>query len=406
LAKVDCTVETGLQSRFGVKGYPTLKVFRKGTPTDYNGPREQKGIISYMEKQAGPSAKPITSSEQLKKLTNANDVVVLGFFPSKSGAAYTNFLKVADSLRDNFKFAEVNDQSILDEYKVKEGIVILKHFDEKENVYGGSNTVSALTDYIWEKSLPIAGEFSQDTADRYKKRGLPILKVYINNVDTKGSNSKRTNYYLNRLKKVAAEKDLEGKLTFALVDKNKYASEVTQFGLDASKEVQVAIDNFPGSTKFRSNHAEFNIDNVKSFAKDFVANKLKPYLKSEPIPAEQADVKVVVGENFNDIVMDDSKNVLFEMYAPWCGHCKKLEPIYNELAAKLKNVPNVVIAKMDATANDSPHAKYQAKGYPTIFFSPAGKKDDPQPYSGERTVEAFTSFLKSKIPNWSEKDEL
>lgn len=47
---VDCTVETDVQSKFGIKGYPTLKVFRKGQASDYGGPRDKQGIIDYMEK--------------------------------------------------------------------------------------------------------------------------------------------------------------------------------------------------------------------------------------------------------------------------------------------------------------------------------------------------------------------
>ena len=43
LAKVDATVETSLANRFGINGYPTLKVFHEGTPYDYEGPRTAQG---------------------------------------------------------------------------------------------------------------------------------------------------------------------------------------------------------------------------------------------------------------------------------------------------------------------------------------------------------------------------
>uniref|UniRef100_A0A8D2AR38 Protein disulfide-isomerase A3 n=1 Tax=Sciurus vulgaris TaxID=55149 RepID=A0A8D2AR38_SCIVU len=63
-------------------------------------------------------------------------------------------------------------------------------------------------------------------------------------------------------------------------------------------------------------------------------------------------IKVVVAENFDERVNNENKDVLIEFYAPWCGHCKNLEPKYKELGEKLSKDPNIVIAKMDATAND------------------------------------------------------
>lgn len=51
----------------------------------------------------------------------------------------------------------------------------------------------------------------------------------------------------------------------------------------------------------------------------------------------QLDVcgKVVVADTFEEIVNDPEKDVLIEFYAPWCGHCKKLEPKYTELAEQV-----------------------------------------------------------------------
>lgn len=104
------------------------------------------------------------------------------------------------------------------------------------------------------------------------------------------------------------------------------------------------------------------MDNLEAFVTDFLDGKLEPYLKSEPIPATQDDaVKVVVAKNFDEIVNDEGKDVLIEFYAPWCGHCKSLAPKYEELATKLAKEEDIVIAKMDATANDVPK-QYEVRG--------------------------------------------
>jgi len=119
-----------------------------------------------------------------------------------------------------------------------------------------------------------------------------------------------------------------------------------------------------------------------------------PKVKSQPVPKKSSGpVTVVVGKTFHKLVLDSSKDVLIELYAPWCGHCKKLEPIYRDLAKRFKDVKQLVIAKMDATANDSPEP-YTASGFPTIYFAPVGKKHSPVSYSGDRSLKDLEKFIR------------
>jgi thiol-disulfide isomerase/thioredoxin len=61
---------------------------------------------------------------------------------------------------------------------------------------------------------------------------------------------------------------------------------------------------------------------------------LQVYVKSEPdLPEHLAHaVKVVTGNSFHSVVVNNSKDVLVEFYAPWCSYCNKLEPLYLKMA--------------------------------------------------------------------------
>lgn len=133
---------------------------------------------------------------------------------------------------------------------------------------------------------------------------------------------------------------------------------------------------------------------IGKFLDDFVAGKVDPSVKSEPIPEKNdGPVTIVVAKNYNDIVLDDSKDVLIEFYAPWCGHCKALAPKYEELGSLYSGNNNVVVAKVDATTNDVPD---EIQGFPTIKLYPAKGKDSPLEYSGSRTVEDLANFIRDK----------
>jgi len=133
----------------------------------------------------------------------------------------------------------------------------------------------------------------------------------------------------------------------------------------------------------------FDEAGLKSFVEQVLAKTYVGNMKSQPIPepAEPGTVVVLVGKNVNQVAEDQSKDVvLVEYYAPWCGHCKSLAPIYDELAMAYKDA-NVVIAKIDATANT---VCDDIQGYPTIIAYSKGKEEK---YEGAHDIASLASFV-------------
>ncbi|KAH9786673.1 protein disulfide-isomerase like 2-1 [Citrus sinensis] len=113
------------------------------------------------------------------------------------------------------------------------------------------------------------------------------------------------------------------------------------------------------------------------------------------IAAVPSNVVVLTADNFDEIVLDKSKDVLVEFYAPWCGHCKNLAPTYEKVAAAFALEDDVVVANLDADKYKDLAEKYGVSGFPTLKFFPKGNKDGEE-YGGGRDLEDFVSFINEK----------
>jgi len=396
LIKVDCT-EKGKETcgKYGVSGYPTLKIFRNGEfSQEYSGPREGAGIVKYMRSQVGPVSKEAKTVGDVNSFIEKDEVGVVGYFTSDDSPLKATFLKVANKLREKVRFAHSVAPEVIEKFGKKDNIVLYRaknlknKFEPDHAEFDGSHSDDKqLETFINKAYHGLVGHRTGDTSSNFEP---PFVIAYFK-VDYK-KNPKGTNYWRNRILKVAIEHKDKG-ITFGISDKDEFTQEINEYGFEyvAGDKPVVAAKNAKNQ-KFVL-QGEFSIESFNKFVQDFHDGKLEPYLKSEAIPkSNDGPVKVGVAKNFDELVINNDKDVLLEFYAPWCGHCKKLAPVLEELGKELAEESNVVIVKFDATANDVP-APFQVHGFPTLFWLPKGKKTDPQRYEGGREKSDFITYI-------------
>jgi len=93
-----------------------------------------------------------------------------------------------------------------------------------------------------------------------------------------------------------------------------------------------------------------------------------------------------LSDKFVEVSKEGTWFVMF--YAPWCGHCKKLEPVWHQLSQSL-HTSNIRVAKVDCTRFPNVASEFQVKGFPTTIFMKEGQNFH---YHGDRTRDHLVDY--------------
>ncbi|XP_053684051.1 protein disulfide-isomerase [Sabethes cyaneus] len=401
LAKVDATEEQELAEKFAVRGYPTLKFFRSGTPIEYNGGREKDTIISWLEKKTGPAAKELEAVTDAEEFLKEFPVVVVGFFKDRESAEAKAFLATANAV-DDYPFAITSSDDVYSKYEAKCGsIVLFKHFDEGKAVFEGEVNEEALKKFISAESLPLIVDFSHETAQ--KIFGGDIKNHLLFFVSKEAGHLEK---YINDAAKAVAKK-FRDRILFVTIDADQEDHQriLEFFGMKKDEVPSMRIIHLEQEmAKYKPETNDLSPEKVEEFVQNFFDGKVKQHLLTQDLPEDwdKNPVKVLVSTKFDEVALDPTKDVLVEFYAPWCGHCKQLVPIYDKLGEKYADSETVVIAKIDATANELEHTKINS--FPTIYLYRKGDNKKVE-FKGERTLEGLSDFLDGKDAGENEVNE-
>ncbi|KAJ2142676.1 protein disulfide-isomerase precursor [Coemansia sp. RSA 678] len=384
LAEVDCTKETKLCEELDIPGYPTLKVVVNGDYVKYNGTREESGIVDYMRRHK-QAPLPEIAAPSFDAFRNSANVVAVGFF-GRNTAEYGVLEEVARELRDEYTFGFVSDRTLAKAQEVPApGIAVYKD-GAKADIFTGAVSSESVIRFVRATSVPVLGELSSQTFGNYIRAGVPIGLVFY-------STDAMRNELATQLERVA--RDFKRSVSLALVDARIYSKHAMMLSLEPTWPA-FAIHDVAQHTKYPlPQPRSVSEAELRPFITSFAEGRLAPYYKSEPVPAaNDGNVFELVSKQFNSVAFDTSKDVLVLFHAPWCIHCKRMAEAYEALGAAMKQHTNLVVARMDGTANDVPShdAALQVSGYPTVVLVRA-IDNRVISYSGNRSLQSLTDFL-------------
>ncbi|KAJ1752976.1 hypothetical protein LPJ78_001637 [Coemansia sp. RSA 989] len=116
-------------------------------------------------------------------------------------------------------------------------------------------------------------------------------------------------------------------------------------------------------------------------------------------------VKQLTPRNFDRVVGRTSQPTFVEFYAPWCGHCQRLEPEYERAAARTRGIAKFYAVNCDEESNRALCARFNVQGFPTlkVFNEKRSKRGLRRSvdYQGPRKASAMAKFARSMLPSLS-----
>lgn len=106
-----------------------------------------------------------------------------------------------------------------------------------------------------------------------------------------------------------------------------------------------------------------------------------------------ADIQHVSDESFDSDVLNSGVPVLVDYWAEWCGPCKVIAPVLEEIASEYDGI--IKVCKLDIDANEATPPKYGIRGIPTLMLFKNGNVEATK--VGALSKSQLTAFLDSNI---------
>ena len=397
LSMVDATSEKKLAKKFGITGFPVLKLFIRGKPYEYSGERNQEDLMKWIRKKTnGLVFEELNDEIDIDIFKQSDDVVMIYFGNDENDIKEITKIARKD---DEIPFGLIKDANLIKKYaNTPRKIIMYKNFDEKIREL---NIIKEkeIEDFINKYSTPKLMRLNKQAVNFIFEKKIPGIILYAN------EKSRKWSQYENLMRNISEKINYKLKVVITdikegLPEKNAELMNIKEKDLPT---VRIADTSGEYLKKYKL-EGELNEDNILNFVQNWENKKLKSYIKSAEEPEENnGDVFIVVGKTFEKEVINNDKDVILLFYSPLCyylhHHCKELIQNYPEVAKRLKKLnPKLLFAKIDGIENEV--ESIQISSFPKIKFFPGKQKGKISiDYDGDNSIDDIIKFIKEHASN-------
>uniref|UniRef100_A0A7S2ID30 Thioredoxin domain-containing protein n=1 Tax=Haptolina brevifila TaxID=156173 RepID=A0A7S2ID30_9EUKA len=386
-AKVDGTEAEALATKLDVKGYPTLLFVHRGDgfPLEYDGQRTEASISKWVKSMLSPSVQQLPSVGMVKAFTKGKPVALVLFVADASAPEAEAMYGVAASANLPCATSTASPAELgLSALTAPSFVAFTSHAEPAVMDSSTALTHASMLRFGKMHALPALVTYTSQLEEALFSAEVGLHLLYFHSADLDSATTASLQ---------AAGEQLRGDAIVATIAVGSHGEVAAFFDVGASSQLPTpSLMGFSlaNGTKFAFK-GTMDAASVVSFARDASAGLIAPHLRSQPEPSSSGPLVELVGSTFARVAHDPTKHVLVQFYSPGCGHCEKLKPVYQSVAAKLADLEDIIVAQMDATANDV--LGFEPEGFPTIVLYPKENKGGVE-YDGSRDAHDLIQFVK------------
>ncbi|CAF93956.1 unnamed protein product [Tetraodon nigroviridis] len=393
LAAVDTATEKDLAKELNVTGRSQIRLYVAGdkhSPVVCPVPQRSTSILTWLRRRAGSPEDLITDLSQLEA---SEDATVVGFFKEMNQECVQTFYAVAVQLPD-VSFAITQDNEFIHKYGLTSDVAFLLKKSKLIQAYKMMPQTSKeeLMGFISVYQMGPGTEYTGKTANQILSS--PVLNHAL--LFIKKSSAEFEDIYA-AFNSTAQSFRVKILFVWVNVDESRNGRLMEYFRVRDFDAPLIRVVNLTSHVTYQLPSDTLDAETIKTFCESYLEGKAKPKMQSEAIPEgwDTQLVKELVGMNLEEVVFNPNKTVFVMFYLPYSPASRALFPLWEELAEVTEGHEGVVIARIDASAND---IRLSLQGaYPTLGLFPALHAERMVVYSGERRLDHLIRFLETEM---------